>query len=117
MVLRNTTPLVALLVAACAAAQTTGSDTISRVIKNVYVYNEPGSGANVPERQEFSEFPLDLGDWTCDGRATMEVAARFVAATNAVLFRGRLPTRGWRQALSAVDLHGARPERGRSASR
>ncbi len=48
MVLRNTMLLVALLVGACAAAQTTSSAATAHVIKNVYVYNEPGRYAGWP---------------------------------------------------------------------
>ena len=30
---------------------------------NFYVYNELGSGAEIPERRRFSEFPMQIGDW------------------------------------------------------
>lgn len=39
---------------------------------NFYVYNELGSGAAIPERRSFSEFPMQVGDWQCQGREEMD---------------------------------------------
>ncbi len=42
------------------------------VALNFYVYNQLGSGAEVPERRDFSEFPLQVGSWQCQDSEQMD---------------------------------------------
>ena len=39
---------------------------------NFYVYNGLGAGAEIPQRQTFSEFPMEVGDWQCQERGEMD---------------------------------------------
>ena len=39
---------------------------------NFYVYNGLGTGAQIPERMSFSEFPMQIDDWHCDKRQEMD---------------------------------------------
>ena len=42
------------------------------VALNFYVYNELGSGAEIPERKSFSLFPMQLDGWKCQERGEMD---------------------------------------------
>ena len=68
---------------------------------NFYVYNELGSGAAIPERRSFSEFPMQIGDWQCQERGEMD--------GEVLESLGALSNTGGTLVISDVERHGLRP--------
>jgi EpsI family protein len=42
------------------------------LVLNFYVYNYFARSAVIPPREEFTDFPLQLGEWRCEGNETIE---------------------------------------------
>ena len=47
---------------------------IAFILVNFYIYYLLGTDEFIPERESFSHFPLEIEDWNCGGRETMDPA-------------------------------------------
>ena len=45
---------------------------IAFILVNFYIYYLLGTDEFIPERESFSHFPLEIEDWNCGGRETMD---------------------------------------------
>ena len=53
---------------------------------NFYIYQFMATAEVLPDRETFETFPLDLGDWQCDGQREMDPnALKFLGATDYVI--------------------------------